>query len=240
MRIALCAVILMACASVGGQAHQAFNLSGRLELVDLPPEATPVEVLGAVRLMRLSEGRGYPVDAQPDRDGRFVLKDVRPGHYSLELSFPGRIRTFSSGSRELAPDGLELTSGDVELLQIIVSLKTSVLSVKARGLPEKRDEVIVLLAPADPYLTFRQSCTFNKLTSPQTIFGYVPPGKYRIFIVDSQFQSDVAAYGPRFPDFLQDQATPVEVSENGQTEVTATYVDRETVTAAIRQAGPLH
>jgi hypothetical protein len=68
----------------------------------------------------------------------------------------------------------------------------------------------------------------------------VPPGRYRIFIVDSQFQSDVAAYAPRFPDFLKDKATPVEVTEEGETEATATYVDGETIKQAVRQAGPIH
>jgi hypothetical protein len=58
-------------------------------------------------------------------------------------------------------------------------------------------------------------------------------------MVDEEFQSDVAAYAPRFPDFLKDQATPVEASEEGVTEVTATYVDRETIKRAIREAGPL-
>jgi hypothetical protein len=68
----------------------------------------------------------------------------------------------------------------------------------------------------------------------------VPPGKYRIFIVDSQFQSDVAAYAPRFPDFLKDQAAPVEVREEDETEATARYVDGETVNLALRQAGSIH
>jgi len=62
----------------------------------------------------------------------------------------------------------------------------------------------------------------------------VPPGKYRIFIVDSQFQSDVAGYAPNFPDFLKDRATPVEVREEGETEATAKYVDGETVKLALR------
>jgi hypothetical protein len=68
----------------------------------------------------------------------------------------------------------------------------------------------------------------------------VPPGEYRIFIVDSQVQSDVAAYAVRFPDFLKDQATPVEVREEGETEATAWYVDGETVKHAVQQAGPIH
>ena len=43
---------------------------------------------------------------------------------------------------------------------------------------------------------------------------------------------------PRFPDFLKNEATLLEVSGTGQTEAAATYVDGETVKKAIRQACP--
>src|SRR5260370_3525608 len=175
----------------------------------------------------------------PDRDGKFVLKKVKRGRYSLTLPFPGRIRTFAIGSRELAPDGFELNSSDVGSIRIIASLKTSKVSVKVQGLPSPHSGAVALMSPADPYLTLRESSISNALTEPRTTFTFVPPGKYRIFIVEEKFQSDVAAYAPRFPDFLKDQATPVEASEDGETEVTATYVDGETIQRAIREAGPL-
>jgi hypothetical protein len=236
MRIACCAVALVICGSVSGQTHSTFDLRGRLELVDRPPEATPVEAM-LVSLHPL--GRGYDIQAQPDRDGRFVLKNVSPERYSLTLPFPGRIRIFANGSRELAPDGFELSSSDGGPLRIVVSLKTSILSVKVRGLPNESGSVIVLLAPADPYLTLRESCISNALTEPQTTIRFVPPGKYRLFIADSQFQSDIAAYAPRFRDFLKDHSTQVEVSEEGETKATATYVDGETIKQAVREVGPI-
>lgn len=251
MRFAGCAVVLMACGLASGRprAHRftgrhtvnsvppTFDLPGRLELVDQPPEATPVEAM-MVTLHPLV--LDYEIQARPDRDGKFVLKNLKPGRYSLTLPFPGRIRTFAVGSNELAPDGFELDSSDVRPLRIIVSPKTSILSVRVRGFPSQRGDTVVLLAPADPHLTLRESCSSNTLTELQTTFQWVPPGKYRIFVVDSQFQSEVAAYAPRFPDFLKDQATPVEVREEGKTDATATYVNSETIKQAVRQAGPLH
>jgi hypothetical protein len=56
-----------------------------------------------------------------------------------------------------------------------------------------------------------------------------------------RFQScmgKAAAYAPRFPDFLKNRATTVEVLDEGEAKATATYVDGETVQQAIRQAGP--
>lgn len=236
MRIACCAVALMICGSVSGQTYSTFDLRGRLELVDRPSEATPVEAM-LVSLHPLE--RGYNIQAQPDREGRFVLKNVRPERYSLTLPFPGRIRTFANGSKELTPDGFELSSSDRGPIRIVVSLKSSILSVETRGLPNESGSVIALLAPADPYLTLRESCISNPLTAPQTTFRFVPPGEYRLFIVDSQFQSDVAAYAPRFRDFLKDHSTQVEVSAEGEAKATATYVDGETIKQAVREIGPI-
>lgn len=254
MRFACCAVVLMACALVTGPrqptfdpTQPTFDLPGYLELVDRPPEATPVE---AMMVSLHPQVLDYDVQARPDRAGKFVLKNVKPGRYSLTLPFPGRIRTFAIGSRELVPDEFGLDSSDAGPLQIVVSLKTSIVSVKVRGFPSQRGDIVALLAPADPYLTLRESCSFNTLaelrcptcraTSGRTTFRWVPPGKYRIFIVDSLFQSVVAVYAPRFPDFLKDQATPVEVREEGETEATARYVDGETVKLRLRQAGSIH
>ena len=71
-------------------------------------------------------------------------------------------------------------------------------------------------------------------------FRNVPPGRYRIFILDAQFQQDVSAYAPRFPDFLKNEVTLVEVSDSGGlTEATATYLTGAAIKEAIRQVGPL-
>jgi len=130
MRFACCAVVLMACALVSGRTQPTFDLLGRLELVDRPPGATPVQGL-MVSLHPLP--LGYEVQARPDRDGKFVLKNVKPGRYSLTLPFAGQIRTFAKGPKALAPDGFELDSSDARALRIVVSLKTSIVSVKVRG-----------------------------------------------------------------------------------------------------------
>jgi hypothetical protein len=236
MRTVFCAVTLLICSFLGGQSTSTFDLPGTLELVDRPPQATPVEaMLVTLHPLKLD----YEIHAQPDRDGKFILKNVRPERYSLTLHSPGRIRTFAIGSKDLAPDGFELNSTDEGSLRIIVSLKSSILLVEALGLP-KVGSFIVLLVPADPYLSLRESCFSNALTDPRTKFSYVPPGKYRLFLADSKYGSDLAGYAPRFPEFLKDHSTQVEVAEEGETKATVTYVDGETIEEAIREAGPIH
>jgi len=110
------------------------------------------------------------------------------------------------------------------------------------SLHPKKEGVFDIQAQPDRsgnFVTLRLSCYLNALTAPKTTFRYVPPGRYRIFIVDSQLQSKVAAYAPRFPDFLKNQATTVEVLEKGKTKATAPYVDGKAVQQAIQQAGPI-
>ena len=61
----------------------AFDLEGVVELVDRPAAATPVE---AVSFSLHPLEAGFDIRAQPDQDGRFVLKRIRPGRYLLTLS----------------------------------------------------------------------------------------------------------------------------------------------------------
>lgn len=221
---------------MNGQTGSVFDLQGVLKLVDRPPDATPLEAL-IFHLHPL--GGGLEMEAKPDREGRFTLSRVRPGRYSLTFPMPGRIQTFANGTTGLAPEGFELTSDAVGPILLVITMKSADVFVKVRSFPTGQRDVVALLAPADPYLTLRESCYLNWLSGPQTNFGYVPPGRYRIFILDAQFQQDVAAYAPRFPDFLKKEATSVEVPDSGRTEATATYLDGETIKEAIRQTGPL-
>jgi len=89
------------------------------------------------------------------------------------------------------------------------------------------------------HYALREPCFLNALTGPETEFRHVPPGRYRVFIIPAADQSQVAAYAPRFPDFLKHQAATVEVLDKGEAKATATYVDDQAVQQAIRQAGPL-
>ena len=215
----------------------AFDLQGVVELVDRPPAATPVE---AVSLALHPLDGGFEIWAQPDPDGKFILKKVRPGRYSLTYPMPGRIQTFAQGPNELAPEGFELRSDSIGPLRLVISLKASDVYVKVRAFLSEHSDLVALLAPADTHLTLRESCYSNRLTGPETTFRFVPPGRYRVFVIDAELQSDVGAYAPRFPDFLKGEATSVEALEGGQTVATATYLKSETVREAIRQAGPLN
>ena len=226
-------VLFIACLPLGGQTDSSFDLPGTVQFVDPPPAATTVD---SVIFHLHPLGGGVDLEARPDKNGNFTINGVKPGRYWLTYGMPGRIQTFSVGSRELAPENFELRSTDVGPLRLIITMAEAVVVVNVRGLPTGHAEVDALLAPADNRLTLRESCYSNRLTGTQTTFGYAPPGKYRILVVDADLTQDVSVYAPRSMDFLKSEATPVEVPHGGQVEVTATYVDRETVKAAINRA----
>ena len=235
MKILCTAVLFIVCLPLGGQTGSVFDLQGVVKLVDRPPAATPVE---AVSFSLHPLASGFDIRAQPDREGRFILKKVRPGRYSLTYPMPGRIQTFADGPNELAPEGFELSAGSAGPLRLVVSLKSADVSVRVGGISSGNSDVSVLLAPADTHLTLRESCYSTRLSGLRTAFHFVPQGKYRIFVIDAEFESRVAAYAPRFPDFLKNEATSLEVAGSGQTEATATYLHGETVKSAIREACP--
>ena len=123
-------------------------------------------------------------------------------------------------------------------LRIVLSRKASSLIVKARGLPANNNRLVELPAPGDPYLELRHTCFQLPLRGPETEFRQVPPGRRRVFIVDSQFQNQAAVYAPRYPDFLKGRAAPVEVLSGREAKVTARYVDGNTIKQAVLHSAP--
>ena len=209
------------------------NLPGTLELVDKPPEATPVEAFG-VAIYGLQDKRRY--SASTDRNGNFTLEDLPPGRYSLSLSFPGRIQVFTCASRSILPDDFELREGERGPLRIVVSLKTADVAVEITGIPEDRKEMVALLSPADPYLTLRESSMMNKVFGNRTRFRFIVPGRYTLLVMDSEFQSAIA-FSAAVREALKKKATVVQVPDGGETSVEAVYVPASEVERAIREAG---
>jgi hypothetical protein len=207
------------------------NIPGTLGLVDKPPSVTPIEFL-MVTIRQLHGGARF--DAQPNHEGKFTLANVPPGRYSLSLPFPGRVQVFALGSRSLMPDSFELTTGESGPLQIVVSLKTSILSVDISGIPESHPIVIAVVYPADPYIIPPESGILNPVSGHETQFRYLIPGNYTLFVVDEDFKWALTSSAVR--DALKDKATAVQVRDDGETKVTTTYVAPDAVRQAITDA----
>jgi hypothetical protein len=224
----------LACLPSIAQSASTFDVTGTLNLIDRPPEATPVEALTfQIRPLR----GGSDVSAAPDKDGRFELRNLRPGRYKLVFPMPGRIEVFEIGARQLAPEDFELSANDPSPISIVVSMKSANVTVKVLGLLSGQSDAIALLVPADNRLTLRESCYSNGLTGPETAFRFVPPGKYRLLVFNSKYVRDVSAIAPRVRSFLGREGVDVDASAEHDATATVSFIKDETIEAAIREAG---
>jgi hypothetical protein len=234
MKILFAILTLMWSLPLTSQSTSSFDVTGVLQLVDKPPDATPVEAL-SFRIHPLAGG--FDIAAHPDKDGRFVLKDVHRGRYSLSFPMPGRLQVLALGQESLAPGNFQLTSQNSAALSIVVSMKSATVIVRVQGLERYLRDAVALLVPAEDHLTLSETCYSLALTAPQAVFQFVPPGKYRVLIINAKYSNDVAAYAPRCPDFLADESVAIEASSSKDASATASYVPDETVADAIRLAG---
>jgi hypothetical protein len=234
MKTLFASLFWLASLSSIAQSPHTFDVAGTLSLIDRPPEATPVEVL-TFRIHPLTGG--FDVSATPDKDGMFLLRDIQPGRYSLVFPMPGRIEVFAIGAGQLAPEDFELSSNDPGPISIVVSMKSATVAVRVLGVPSGQSGAIALLVPADNRLTLRESCYSNGLTGPETVFRFVPPGKYRLLVFNSKYVRDVSAYAPRVRSFLGRESVEVDASPEHDATATVSFINDETIEAAIREAG---
>jgi hypothetical protein len=207
------------------------NITGKLELAEIPPGAvpTPVEML-PVTIRSLASMQS--ITANPDQTGGFVLKNVPAGQYSLSLPFPGLIRIFAMGNRALNPDRFGLEPGDTAPLQIVVSLKESSAVVDVHGIPTNAGKVDGLLFPDDPYITPRYSGRSRPVLNGRNEFRGLSPGKYRVFIYAHDYWRVVVS--PPMLSALRNHAAVAELPEQGQASVEANYIDTGTILEAFR------
>jgi hypothetical protein len=229
-------IALLLCSLTFAQNQVSFDLEGNLELVDRPPAATSVE---ALHFQFRPQGGGIFALARPDQQGHFQVRGVGQGRYSLVFPMPGRIVMFAQGDRALDPAEFEMHPSDKRPIRLVISMKTGAVAVSVTGLPSGARDVAAVLVPADSYLTIREGCSVNRLTRPATTFSFVPPGRYRIIVVDEAQQGEIARYAPRFPEFLKASSTWIDVVGDEQRQAVAAYVDRDTVARAVHRIGQL-
>jgi hypothetical protein len=225
-------VLLVGSLPLHGQNSPTFEVRGNVKFVDQLAEATPVEAL-TFRIHPLAGG--FEIDAQPDSDGKFVLKNVLPGRYSMVFPIGGRLQSFTVAGSESAPEDFDIEANAPGPISIVVSEKVANIVVSASA-PSGEKNGVVLLVPADPLLT-SPSCYSIKLTGAVTTFPFVPQGRYRVLAFNEKYSATVAGLAPRYPDFLKDEAVFVEATSADSASAAPRYVTDENMEEAIRLAG---
>jgi hypothetical protein len=210
---------------------QAVNLNGSLVLVDTTHDTTPVDAL-SVAIHSPTTFVMYR--AQPDHDGQFELKDVRPGHYRLELGVPSRLKTFTIGGKEVSPADFEVSPDTHGPVRIVLSMKVGTLTVKVEGAPNNA-RLTAVLAPHDEFLTLNSQFT-NPVVAGATQLRFLPPGRYLLFVVDTDLSNDIAT-DARLRDALKEHAAATEVLADENTTATGRYISRQVIDEGKRPAG---
>jgi hypothetical protein len=74
----------------------------------------------------------------------------------------------------------------------------------------------------------------NPVSSNQTQFRFLTPGKYMLFVADEDFKW--ALTNPAVRNALKDRATTVQVRDNGETRATTTYLTRDLLQRVAKSA----
>lgn len=221
-------IVVAGVAVAPSQSAPAVNLKGSLVLLDTTPDTTPVSALG-VAIYSPTTFAMYR--AQPDQFGHFELKGVRFGHYRLEIGMPSRLKTFEIRGRDVSPSDFQVGPDTAGPMRIALSMAVGELTVKAQGGVDV--PLTAVLAPDDEFLTLHSQ--FNRpVASGVAEFRFLPPGRYLIFVVDSDLSRDVGT-DARLRAALKQEGTAVEVVSNKNTNTTARYISRQTVEDCIRQ-----
>jgi hypothetical protein len=154
------------------------------------------------------------------------------------MVFPmaGRLQSFTVAGSERNSEDFDIGASVPGPISIVVSEKVGVVVVSASA-PSGEKNGVVLLVPADPLLTSRESCFSIKLTGPVTTFPFVPQGRYRVLAFNEKYSATVAGLAPRYPDFLKDEAAFVEATPEASASAAPRYVADENMEEAIRLAG---
>jgi len=207
------------------------NLKGLLTLIDTMRDTIPVSAL-SVAIYSTTTLVTYR--AQEDQDGQFEMKDVRPGHYRLELGVPSRLKTLTIGGKAASPADFEIDPDTKGAMLIVLSMKVASLTVKLEG-ATNNSRLTAVLAPNDEFLTLRSQFT-NPVDAGVTLFRFLPPGRYLLFVVDDDLSRDIGT-DPKLRDALKKQATAAEVFANENTTVIGHYISRQEIEHCKRQAG---
>ena len=211
------------------QSTPPLNVEGSLELTNTTPDTTPVSAL-SVAIYSPATHAMYR--AQPDSSGRFRMKDVRPGHYRLEMGVPSRLTTFTMGDRDVSPADFEITPARSGPVRIVLSMEEGALTIGVQGGAGR--PLAAVLAPDDEFLTLRSQFS-GPVSAGVAHFLFLPPGKYLVFIVDADLSGEVGVNG-KLRDGLRSEAATVEVVAGGDSQATAPYIERRLAEDARRLA----
>ena len=195
------------------------------------------QINGRVNLWPAERDRAFyvPPQSQPQQDGAFIIENVRPGSYSINIfvgAHAGYVKSIRFGDSDVSDGELTLTQGSTGPLNIVVgtdggqiqgTIQTETGAPAARG-------TVWLFPVADP--PGRRDLVKQAGTDGQGNFKFqnVAPGGYKVFAWGESAPDEV--YVPEFRKVLERHAASVTVQPNGQATVQVQIIPADEVETA--------
>lgn len=204
------ATVTLADADVTGVTIPIQRLADVTVKTELPPEVT--QIAQSVRLAGLSpigfDPRGIAALSRVNQNGTFVIPNVAPGRYWLNLSTALPTISVRVGGRDVTDQPIEV--GDTPIGDIVVTLGNFVATTISGTVADRSEDLCVLLFPADPKLWVEPAAAqrwFSTVPVGHTgtfeSNNNLPPGNYLVIAVPDeqalnwQTKSKLEALAPR-------------------------------------------
>lgn len=164
--------------------------------VELPPDVTPSPRQPPVQFVQLNplqfESRALPLPfARPDQSGAFVLPNVGPGRYGLNVSTNLQVSKVVLGGIDVTDQAIEV--GEADVTDLVVSVVNAKPSVISGTIPGDAADTSVLIFPADRKMWVEPTAAFRlfsaapvdrsgKFTSTRPL----PAGEYLVIAVPDE------------------------------------------------------
>ncbi len=212
------------------------TISGDVVSDDNSANASPGS-MGMAGLMALNPSHGNMfLPGQPAKDGGFTISNVEPGRYRLQVQGPpNTIKSVTLAGNAVSPEEIDIGPGAAGPLHVVISLKQAQLHVTVSDL--KTDQVAWVIAvpkmfrPGNPFMNLpMMQAQKDGTMAPAT------PGAYSVYALECP-QPWPLLNDPAFLTMLADRGKAVQVTDQGDNNVTVNLVTRDELRTALEQAG---
>jgi uncharacterized surface anchored protein len=178
-----------------------------------------------------TEGMAFNIPrATTKSDGTFVVENVSPDKYRIvAVNLPSGtwLKSIRAGDREVQDTGLDLSSGNVGQIQIVLGLGGAQIDGGVQDAQQHAAAGSMVTLLSDPYKADRYDLNRIATTDQNGHFSLtgIPPGEYRLYAWE-----DIEPGAYTDPEFLkphEGKATKLSLKNKGQEQVTLVQIPAE-------------
>jgi hypothetical protein len=164
---------------------------------------------------RLPPGTDVYTQSEDEESGNFVLKNLLPGNYSIDVTASDYVVSVQSGLIDVLRDGLTVSAGAPPELKIVLGAGGGTLACTIEGLAAKETALVVLVRKHDSTNLIQ---TQTAQAEARAMFYPLAPGQYTVYAWPAT--REVEYRSPTALAALAAYGVPVEIQEGSDAEVT--------------------